>query len=148
MTWIFCKKNWSKTHIAAWNRSSNILLPPICSHHRLLCSMTKLKEHSREICYPPPQVTTEAALGLIGGTMGLLTGFSILSGVEIVYYLLRFQLFLSFLSTSSQESLKSLPGQGQWNQSLSSHFSKIKGTHSTRQLRTTLDHFGHNIRTA
>ena len=45
------------------------------------------------------KVTTEAALGLIGGTMGLLTGFSILSGlltgfsilsgVEIIYYLLR-----------------------------------------------------------
>ena len=31
----------------------------------------------------------EAQLGLIGGTMGLLTGFSILSGVEIVYFLLR-----------------------------------------------------------
>ena len=36
------------------------------------------------------KVTTEAQLGLIGGTMGLLTGFSILSGVEIIYYLLRF----------------------------------------------------------
>ena len=33
------------------------------------------------------KVTTEAALGLIGGTMGLFTGFSILSGVEIFYYL-------------------------------------------------------------
>ena len=39
------------------------------------------------------KVTTEAQLGLIGGTMGLLTGFSILSGVEIVYYLLRLQFF-------------------------------------------------------
>ena len=36
-----------------------------------------------------PKVTTEAQLGLIGGTMGLLTGFSILSGVEIIYYLIR-----------------------------------------------------------
>ena len=35
------------------------------------------------------KVTMEAQLGLIGGTMGLLTGFSILSGVEIIYYLLR-----------------------------------------------------------
>ena len=34
----------------------------------------------------------EAQLGLIGGTMGLLTGFSILSGVEIIYYLIRFML--------------------------------------------------------
>ena len=33
--------------------------------------------------------------------MGLLTGFSILSGVEIVYYLLRFQL-LSPLKISPQ----------------------------------------------
>ena len=32
----------------------------------------------------------EAQLGLIGGTMGLLTGFSILSGVEIIYYAIKF----------------------------------------------------------
>ena len=36
------------------------------------------------------KVTIEAQLGLIGGTMGLLTGFSILCGVEIIYYLIRF----------------------------------------------------------
>ena len=29
-------------------------------------------------------------LGLIGGTMGLLTGFSLLSGVEIIYFVVRF----------------------------------------------------------
>ena len=39
------------------------------------------------------KVTLEAQLGLIGGTMGLLTGFSILSGVEIIYYLLRLVIF-------------------------------------------------------
>ena len=36
------------------------------------------------------KMTLEAQLGLIGGTMGLLTGFSILSGVEIVYYAIKF----------------------------------------------------------
>ena len=36
------------------------------------------------------KVTIEAQLGLIGGTMGLLTGFSILSAFEIVYFLLRY----------------------------------------------------------
>ena len=36
------------------------------------------------------KVTLEAALGLIGGTMGLLTGFSILSSVEIIYYAIKF----------------------------------------------------------
>ena len=36
------------------------------------------------------KMTLEAQLGLIGGTMGLLTGFSILSGVEIVYYVIKF----------------------------------------------------------
>ena len=36
------------------------------------------------------KVTTEAQLGLIGGTMGLLTGFSILSFVEIVYFVIKF----------------------------------------------------------
>ena len=35
------------------------------------------------------KVTLEAQLGLIGGTMGLLTGFSILSGVEIIYFLIK-----------------------------------------------------------
>ena len=33
------------------------------------------------------KMTIEAQLSLIGGTMGLLTGFSILSGVEIIYIL-------------------------------------------------------------
>ena len=51
MTCIFCKKKIVKTFIPAWNKGSNILLPHIWSHHHLLCSMTKLKEHSREICY-------------------------------------------------------------------------------------------------
>ena len=36
------------------------------------------------------KVTLEAQLGLIGGTMGLLTGFSILSGVEIIYFAMKF----------------------------------------------------------
>ena len=36
------------------------------------------------------KMTLEAQLGLIGGTMGLLTGFSILSGVEILYFAIRF----------------------------------------------------------
>ena len=46
------------------------------------------------------KVTTEAALGLIGGTMGLLNGFSILSGVEIIYHLLRF--YIEHLSLSNK----------------------------------------------
>ena len=36
------------------------------------------------------KIKTEAQLSLIGGTMGLLTGFSILSGVEIIYFIFRF----------------------------------------------------------
>ena len=36
------------------------------------------------------KVTLEAQLGLIGGTMGLFTGFSILSGVEIIYFAIKF----------------------------------------------------------
>ena len=39
------------------------------------------------------KVTLEAQLGLIGGTMGLLTCFSIPSGVEIIYFLIK--LFMS-----------------------------------------------------
>ena len=36
------------------------------------------------------KITLTAQLGLIGGTMGLLTGFSILSAVEIIYFLGKF----------------------------------------------------------
>ena len=46
------------------------------------------KENSR-------QVSIESALSLIGGTLGLLTGFSILSGVEVIYFLIRFFVSLS-----------------------------------------------------
>ena len=35
------------------------------------------------------KVTLEAQLGLIGGTMGLLTGFSILSAFEVIFFLLK-----------------------------------------------------------
>ena len=35
------------------------------------------------------KIKTEAQLSLIGGTMGLLTGFSIISGVEIILFLFR-----------------------------------------------------------
>ena len=36
------------------------------------------------------KVTLESQLGVIGGTMGLLTGFSLLSGVEILYFVSKF----------------------------------------------------------
>ena len=39
------------------------------------------------------KMTLTAQIGLIGGTMGLLTGFSILSGVEIIYFAVK--LFMS-----------------------------------------------------
>ena len=35
------------------------------------------------------KIKFEAQLGLIGGTMGLLTGFSIISGIELVFFLLK-----------------------------------------------------------
>ena len=36
------------------------------------------------------KLTPESQLGLIGGTMGLFTGFSILSAIEIIYFAMRF----------------------------------------------------------
>ena len=33
---------------------------------------------------------------MIGGTMGLLTGFSILSGIEVVYHVVKFLLSFRF----------------------------------------------------
>ena len=34
--------------------------------------------------------TLEGALGLVGGTMGLFSGFSVISAIEIVYYLAKY----------------------------------------------------------
>ena len=36
------------------------------------------------------KIKKEAQLSLIGGTMGLLTGFSIISGVEIVFFAFKY----------------------------------------------------------
>ena len=35
------------------------------------------------------KIKMEAQLSLIGGTMGLLTGFSIISGIEIIFFIFR-----------------------------------------------------------
>ena len=40
-------------------------------------------------------------LSAIGGTMGLLTGFSIISGVEIVYF--AFKIFLSYFKNIKEQ---------------------------------------------
>ena len=53
------------------------------------------------------QVTTEAQLGLIGGAMGLLTGFSLLSGIEILYYVVKFFLSLRISRVSVISAAKS-----------------------------------------
>ena len=42
------------------------------------------------------KLTMEAQLGAIGGTMGLFTGFSILSAVQIIYFLGR--MFMSLIN--------------------------------------------------
>ena len=81
------------------------------------------------------KVTMEAQLGLIGGTMGLLTGFSILSVVEIIYYVVR-QVALK-LQHSEQNSIIllyrqvlhvswGLQGQGGNRQEISESFDEEK----------------------
>ena len=44
------------------------------------------------------KIKFEAQLSLIGGTMGLLTGFSIISGIEIICFVVK--LFFSYLFTA------------------------------------------------
>ena len=44
------------------------------------------------------KIKFEAQLSLIGGTMGLLTGFSIISGIEIICFVVK--LFFSYLITA------------------------------------------------
>ena len=38
------------------------------------------------------KIKFESQLSLVGGTMGLLTGFSIISAIEIIYFFLRLTL--------------------------------------------------------
>ena len=45
------------------------------------------------------KIKFDAQLSLIGGTMGLLTGFSIISGVEIVFFL--FKIFRYLLASKN-----------------------------------------------
>ena len=53
------------------------------------------------------KITLEGQLGVIGGTMGLFTGFSILSGVEIVYYIVKY--FLARLRFRINQAEKKSP---------------------------------------
>ena len=49
------------------------------------------------------KIKFDAQISLIGGTMGLLTGFSIISGIEIIFFL--FRLITSFrISKSTKKS--------------------------------------------
>ena len=50
------------------------------------------------------KLTLEAQLGLIGGTMGLFTGFSIFSGVEIIYFAIKF--FMSLRVNRDERSFR------------------------------------------
>ena len=45
-------------------------------------------------------ISFEGQLSLIGGTMGLLTGFSIISGIEILYFATKS--FLKFMRTGTK----------------------------------------------
>ena len=55
------------------------------------------------------KVKFTAALGLVGGTMGLLTGFSIISGIEVVFFLLK--LISPFVVDYVKQKMDSLKGR-------------------------------------
>ena len=51
-------------------------------------------------------MTLVGAIGLIGGTMGLFTGFSILSGIEILYFVAKFFFSLRLKKADYQKKAK------------------------------------------
>ena len=59
-----------------------------------MCALFSAKENSYAPTYDliekDAKLTLEAQLGLIGGTMGLFSGFSTLSAVEILYFASKF----------------------------------------------------------
>ena len=48
------------------------------------------------------KATFETQISVLGGTLGLFSGFSVLSAIEIVYYL--FKLFLSLITATKRKS--------------------------------------------
>ena len=50
------------------------------------------------------KIKFDAQISLIGGTMGLLTGFSIISGVEIVAFLFKLIMALRFKKQAKDQS--------------------------------------------
>ena len=54
------------------------------------------------------KVKFTAALSLVGGTMGLLTGFSIISGIEVIFFLVK--LLSPLVVDCVKQKIKSLKG--------------------------------------
>ena len=63
------------------------------------------------------KIKFEGQLSLIGGTMGLLTGFSIISCVEILYFATRF--FAGFIKSKIETYLAIPNGDSPWNSNIS-----------------------------
>ena len=75
----------------------------------------ELKLHVVNIFFNTPtvdQITKDAKtnmmtqISVIGGTLGLFTGFSIMSGIEIVYFLVRIALGVLEKSKETRNGLK------------------------------------------
>ena len=54
------------------------------------------------------EIKVEAQLSLIGGTMGLFTGFSIISSVEIIYFLAKAFFGMIGLNVKKKEGLQNV----------------------------------------
>ena len=87
-------------------------IPLIRSSYQLCTSGNELPESKLEVVQiyfdtasfdeikRDKKIKFEAQLSLIGGTMGLLTGFSIISAVEILYYM--FQIFFDLFHSNKK----------------------------------------------
>ena len=87
--WFFCKCNcvwYVKNGVkSVWIRFSGSDLPSSRLHIvQIQFSTPTFDDIERD-----KKIKMEGQLSLIGGTMGLFTGFSIISGVEIVFFILR-----------------------------------------------------------
>ena len=71
-------------NIKCWLSSGNELPPSTLQLVEIYFDTATFDDIERD-----KKIKTEAQLSLIGGTMGLLTGFSIISGVEIIFFLFR-----------------------------------------------------------
>ena len=89
---------------SSWNKSGQFIPPKEKEFAPLQLIHIYFDTNTYDEIQRNVRMTIPGMLGLIGGTMGLFTGFSILSAVEVLYYALKF-LFCLKRTTNTKKKM-------------------------------------------